>query len=179
MSTLSVNYLFKLPEVGGDSGAWGGFLNENWVSLDTTLKAVSDAGVTNAGLISANTAAIAAGVADFGETLGTKWVKYIGGQMIAQHAYQELTFNTFQFCNKEWTWPESFISPPSVFGSVYATDALNDVTPSLDELGPLMLSTTVTPNDSVLLSVYRHRGGTSFVSGDILPVRVTAIGKWQ
>lgn len=36
------NYAFNLPVVGGDTGAWGSLLNENWSDLDTDLKAVSD-----------------------------------------------------------------------------------------------------------------------------------------
>jgi len=37
MATTTTNYSFKKPTVSGDSGAWGGYLNENWDSTDSLL----------------------------------------------------------------------------------------------------------------------------------------------
>lgn len=42
MATLTTNYSFTLPEVGGDTDQWGTQLNANWTSLDSTLKTVAD-----------------------------------------------------------------------------------------------------------------------------------------
>ena len=43
MPTTTTNYSWNKPAVGGDEDAWGGYLNGNWDSLDTSL-----GGVTNA-----------------------------------------------------------------------------------------------------------------------------------
>jgi hypothetical protein len=37
MADTTPSYSFSLPTVGGDSDAWGGFLNQNWSSLDDLL----------------------------------------------------------------------------------------------------------------------------------------------
>ena len=37
MATTTPNYSFKKPTVSGDSGVWGGYLNENWTSTDSLL----------------------------------------------------------------------------------------------------------------------------------------------
>ena len=39
----TTNYNFNKPTVGGNQDSWGGLLNSNWDSVDTELKAVSDA----------------------------------------------------------------------------------------------------------------------------------------
>lgn len=38
----TTNFGFTKPTVGGDSGTWGGLLNDNWDQLDTDLQAVKD-----------------------------------------------------------------------------------------------------------------------------------------
>lgn len=45
---LTTNYSFDKPTVGVSDGTWGTSLNNNWDSIDTLLKAVSD--VANAAL---------------------------------------------------------------------------------------------------------------------------------
>jgi len=42
MATFTTNYNFGLPQVGGDKNAWGQFLNQNWISIDTLLKTSTD-----------------------------------------------------------------------------------------------------------------------------------------
>ena len=42
MPTTTTNYSFQLPTVGGDSDAWGGYINATITSIDTLL-----GGVTN------------------------------------------------------------------------------------------------------------------------------------
>lgn len=42
MATTTTNYSFTLPTVGADSDQWGTQLNNNWTSLDSTLKTVAD-----------------------------------------------------------------------------------------------------------------------------------------
>ena len=42
MATSTTNYSFTLPEVGGDTDAWGTQLNSNWTLADTTLKTIAD-----------------------------------------------------------------------------------------------------------------------------------------
>lgn len=37
MATNTTNYSFKKPTVSGDSGVWGGYLNDNWESTDQLL----------------------------------------------------------------------------------------------------------------------------------------------
>jgi hypothetical protein len=37
MATTTPNYSFKKPTVSGDSGVWGGYLNDNWTSTDSLL----------------------------------------------------------------------------------------------------------------------------------------------
>lgn len=37
MAGATTSYSFSLPTVGGDSDAWGGFLNSNWTALDGLL----------------------------------------------------------------------------------------------------------------------------------------------
>ena len=37
MATDTTNYAFKMPTVSGDSGVWGGYLNDNWESTDQLL----------------------------------------------------------------------------------------------------------------------------------------------
>jgi len=37
MPTNTTNYSFQKPTVSGDSGAWGGYLNSNWDSVDSLL----------------------------------------------------------------------------------------------------------------------------------------------
>ena len=37
MATDTTNYSFKKPTVSGDSGVWGGYLNDNWESTDQLL----------------------------------------------------------------------------------------------------------------------------------------------
>ena len=41
MSTLTTNYSFQKPVVGGESNAWGTELNANWDSIDSILHTVS------------------------------------------------------------------------------------------------------------------------------------------
>jgi hypothetical protein len=38
----TTNYAFKRPTVGGSAETWGNDLNDNWGSVDTNLKTVSD-----------------------------------------------------------------------------------------------------------------------------------------
>lgn len=40
--TVTTNYEFIKPEVGGSNNSWGGKLNGNWDDVDTILKALSD-----------------------------------------------------------------------------------------------------------------------------------------
>lgn len=42
MGTLTVNYEFNLPTIGGDVNVWGSLLNDNWVTLDLLLKTKFD-----------------------------------------------------------------------------------------------------------------------------------------
>lgn len=42
MATSTTNYSFTLPEVGAETDQWGTQLNNNWTSLDSTLKTVAD-----------------------------------------------------------------------------------------------------------------------------------------
>ena len=37
MATQTPNYSFQKPTVSGDSGVWGGYLNDNFTSLDNLL----------------------------------------------------------------------------------------------------------------------------------------------
>jgi hypothetical protein len=37
MPTITTNYSFSRPTIGGDDDNWGGFLNANWTALDTLL----------------------------------------------------------------------------------------------------------------------------------------------
>jgi microcystin-dependent protein len=46
--TFTANYNLTKPQIGGDSNTWGGFINANFDTLDTNLKAVSN--VANAAL---------------------------------------------------------------------------------------------------------------------------------
>jgi hypothetical protein len=41
MSTLTTNYSLQKPAVGGETDAWGGELNANMDTIDTTMKAIS------------------------------------------------------------------------------------------------------------------------------------------
>jgi hypothetical protein len=50
--TFTPNYNLTLPQIGGDSNTWGGLINNNFSTLDTTVKAVST--VANAALPAAN-----------------------------------------------------------------------------------------------------------------------------
>lgn len=59
MSGSTPNYNLNLPTVGGDTGAWGSLTNDNWSSVDTDLKAVSDVADdalsrTDGGVVAAN-----------------------------------------------------------------------------------------------------------------------------
>ena len=47
----TTNYSFNKPTVGGNQDSWGGLLNSNWDSVDTELKAVSDATVPSGGIM--------------------------------------------------------------------------------------------------------------------------------
>ena len=47
MADNTPNFGFILPTDGGDSNLWGGFLNANWGSIDTLLKATNDQVVVN------------------------------------------------------------------------------------------------------------------------------------
>jgi len=42
MATTTPNYSFTLPTVGAETDQWGNQLNNNWTSLDSTLKTVAD-----------------------------------------------------------------------------------------------------------------------------------------
>ncbi len=37
MPTTTTNYSFQKPTIGGDDDAWGGYLNNNWDSVDSLL----------------------------------------------------------------------------------------------------------------------------------------------
>jgi len=41
--TVTTNYSWNLPTVGGDQDTWGTKLNSNWTALDTLLGGVSAA----------------------------------------------------------------------------------------------------------------------------------------
>jgi hypothetical protein len=58
--TITTNYSFVQPEIGGSTDTWGTKLNANWLAVDTALKAVSDKADANETDVAANTAAIAA-----------------------------------------------------------------------------------------------------------------------
>lgn len=51
--TLTANYSFVQPQVGGSASTWGTKLNANWASVDTTIKAVSDKADANESAITA------------------------------------------------------------------------------------------------------------------------------
>lgn len=42
MATLTTNYSFSKPTVGGDGDAWGGLLNDNWDDLDALLPSLAE-----------------------------------------------------------------------------------------------------------------------------------------
>ena len=44
----TTNYAFNKPVVGANEDTWGGLLNDNWDSVDTELKAVTDANTAQA-----------------------------------------------------------------------------------------------------------------------------------
>jgi hypothetical protein len=48
MATNTTNYALKKPTVGGDENDWGGYLNDNMDTIDSTMKSISD--VANAAI---------------------------------------------------------------------------------------------------------------------------------
>lgn len=50
--TVTVNYSFVLPEIGGAGGTWGVSLNGNFASMDTLIKGLSDGKMAKAANLS-------------------------------------------------------------------------------------------------------------------------------
>lgn len=69
MPSLTAEYAFILPTVGGDTGLWGGFLNANWTELEALLTGVSPiTSIDVTGTIDANVIAASEVYSGFVET---------------------------------------------------------------------------------------------------------------
>lgn len=79
--TTTTNYSFTMPEVGASEDTWGTKLNNNWSSIDSALKSVSD--VANAAAATLGDLGVTATAAELnkldGVTATTTELNYIDG----------------------------------------------------------------------------------------------------
>ena len=71
MATQTPNFSFDKPTEGGDGNVWGGYLNDNWDSVDTELQATNDALTALAARVTAAENDIVAQQIPIGGVVGT------------------------------------------------------------------------------------------------------------
>ena len=85
MATQTPNYSFEQPAPGGDDNLWGDYLNANWGSIDTLLKAIEDRmdAVEVAAQIAVGDLYFSVDATDPSSKLGYgTWVAYAAGRAI-------------------------------------------------------------------------------------------------
>ena len=167
---MTANYSLTKPEIGASADTWGGKTNNNWDTVDSTIKSVSDAAA--AAQATANAALPKAGGTMTGAIAGVTGIKKTGGTISGLASNTPSTILTASSVGGAVTADLWLVSAAaSGPGSAYAIVMDNNDSWAIMSQNSVGTTITFSVSGPSLQVQHNYGGGSSNVAWNALPIK--------